>query len=54
MKLVIVDNHGEVHDVIDHIDGYNLDKQLARTDVMNKINAALNRILDEQLKGQNE
>ena len=41
MRLVIIDNEGNLHTVTDDLDAYNLDIPLASTDLINEVREAL-------------
>lgn len=41
MKLVIIDDNGEVHTVIEKLEEYNLDKSIARANVIGEIQDSL-------------
>lgn len=43
MKLALITDDGEVIEVVDGIEEYNLDKTIARASVVNEIQAAVHR-----------
>lgn len=51
MNLVIVDKNGVVHEVVEDIEKFNLNKPLARSDVVNKIIGTIERIKRKDRNG---
>jgi hypothetical protein len=44
MKIVLVDDEGQVHDLVEHPEGYNLANPMARMGFMDELFKALERL----------
>lgn len=48
MRLVLVNNNGEVYEITDEIEAYDLDKPMARANICNEIQEALEKFKDAE------
>lgn len=48
MRLALINNEGEVYEITDEIEAYDLDKQMARANICNEIQEALEKFKDAE------
>jgi hypothetical protein len=48
MRLALINNEGEVYEITDEIEAYDLDKPMARANICNEIQEALEKFKDAE------